>query len=55
MNKKPKIKTEEEIQQMADLASDRTHEASHFKGMTYEEGIRDALDWVLGDYEGDLV
>ena len=26
---------------------------SKYPGMSYEEGIRDALEWVLGEYEGD--
>lgn len=42
------MKNEEEIQEMADKASDCTRNLS---GMTYQEGVRAALDWVLGNCE----
>lgn len=47
------MKTEEEIQEMCDKAADAAREPSKFRGMTYEEGVREALDWVLGNSEED--
>ncbi len=43
-------RTEEEIQALCDKA--RTLDGK-FPGMTYEEGIQAALDWVLGQYGED--
>lgn len=38
-------RTEEEIQELADKAKDLN---GKYPGMTYEEGITAALEWVLG-------
>jgi len=44
------IRTDEEIQDVIDKASKLTSKGkSKFPGMSYEEGIRDALEWVLND------
>lgn len=39
-------RTEEEIQEMADKAADNKR---NWSGMTYQEGVRAALDWVIGN------
>ena len=42
--------TDEEIQDEADKATDiHRNEESKLRGMTYEEGVAAALEWVLGD------
>ena len=42
------MRDEDEIQDMADRAADAAYKATRYPGMTYEEGVRAALDWVLG-------
>lgn len=46
--------TDQEISDKRDEASDATYKASKYPGMTYAEGIRDALEWVLGEAEDTL-
>jgi hypothetical protein len=41
-------RTEQEIRDQIDKAS---VDESIFYGMTYEEGIKAALEWVLGDID----
>jgi hypothetical protein len=43
------MRDEKTIQDMADNASDAAYKPSKYSGMSYEEGIRDALDWVLDE------
>jgi hypothetical protein len=44
------MKTETEIQQLADDASDLIYKrSSKFKGMTYEEGVRAACEWMINE------
>ena len=44
------MKDVKEIEQACDRAADLQNEArssgSKYRGMTYEDGLRDALDWV---------
>ena len=43
---------DDQIQALADKASDIINTGTtRFRGMTYEEGIRKALEWVLGNAE----
>lgn len=43
-------RTPEEIEAVADEAAARTAEGgSRYPGMTYEQGVRDALAWVMDD------
>ena len=42
------MKSEEEIQAKADQAADAESNPK-YPGMTYEMGVRAALDWVLSD------
>jgi len=46
------VKTEKEIQEMCDLAADAVY-SPRFHGQSYEEGVRSALEWVLGEMEND--
>jgi len=49
--RKKTMKTEDEVQEMADKAAAAQPK---YHGMTYEEGVRAALDWVLENMdEGD--
>lgn len=45
------MKTQSEIQAVADKVD--TVSPSRYPNMTYEEGVRSALDWVLGDTPDD--
>lgn len=42
------MKSETEIQEMADKAADAARNPQFF-GMSYEQGVQAALDWVLGN------
>lgn len=44
------MRTEKEIKEMADRATAAADDPTH-GSMTYEEGLRDALAWVLGEIE----
>ncbi len=43
------MRTSKEILAMLDQAVDRSNQKTKFPGMTYEEGVRAALEWVDGD------
>jgi hypothetical protein len=40
------VRTDEEIQKVLDWARDGQERGSHYRGMKYEEGIRDMFDWL---------
>lgn len=45
-------KTNEEIEEMINLATERINSGENcMNGMTYEEGVKTALEWVLGEIE----
>ena len=53
------MKTEREIDNMAGDILDKQEEIENgvsrgYTGMTYEEGLRDALEWVLGNGDNPL-
>ena len=43
------MRDEDEIQRLADKAADVADLPTKFRNMTYEQGVREALDWVLDD------
>ncbi len=46
------VRTEGEINELLNAVEDKIDEGgSRFRGMTYEDGIRDALMWAIGDQE----
>jgi hypothetical protein len=45
------MKSQREVEKLASEAAARSMERTQVPGMTYEEGVRDALDWVLGNNE----
>lgn len=49
--KKP---TDQEISDKRDDAADAVMKAPKYPSMTYAQGIRDALEWVMGDAEDEL-
>jgi hypothetical protein len=49
------MRSEDEIQEVADKAADAAQEPTKFATMTWEEGVRDALDWVLENREEPLL
>ena len=44
------MKTKQEIEK---LLQDFDSQKSQYPGMTYEQGIEEALSWVIGDIEDD--
>jgi hypothetical protein len=44
-------RTDDEIYEQIDKAQKGMNIGSKWPGMSYEEGVRAALDWVLGDAE----
>ena len=50
------MRTEEEVQKMCDEATDAGREPSKLAGMSYEQGVEAALEWVLEnpDYENPV-
>lgn len=43
------MRDEDEIQRLADKAADAQGKPTAYRAMTYEDGVREALDWVLDD------
>lgn len=43
------VRTEEEINHVMNWADEGNNEGTHYAGMSYEEGITDALSWLCGD------
>ena len=42
------IRTKEEILHVLDWAVEGINNGSHFGGMSYEDGIKYTIDWLLG-------
>ena len=46
------VRTEGEINELLNHVSDKINEGGpRFSGMTYEDGIREALMWAIGEYD----
>ena len=45
------MKTDDEIYDIIDLVN--AIESNRYPGMTYEQGVDDALHWILGDTEDE--
>lgn len=43
------IRTEEEINEQIDLAMEGREDGTNFAGMSYEDGVITALEWLNGD------
>jgi hypothetical protein len=41
-------RTEEEIDRLEAWAAEGQNNGTHYNGMSYEDGIRDTLDWLSG-------
>ena len=41
--------TDKEINELLDWCMDADNEGTHYHGMTYEQGIRDAIDFMQGN------
>jgi hypothetical protein len=44
-------KTRAEIDDCLNMAAEQIEDGSKYPGMSYEEGIRAALEWVTGDVD----
>lgn len=42
------FRNKKEIEELLEWAAEGINNGSKYPGMSYEEGIRDALDWVTG-------
>lgn len=42
-------RTEEEIDEQLNKAIEGSYKPSRWPSMTYEQGVRAAMDWLLGD------
>jgi hypothetical protein len=42
------IRTQEEIDRLEAWASEGQNNGTHYSGMSYEDGIRETLDWLFG-------
>ena len=40
---------EQDMSDLLDWCMDADNEGTHYHGMTYEQGIRDTLDWLAGE------
>ena len=47
------IKDESEVEDACNRAVNHANKTPRYPGMSYDEGLRDALEWVLGDAEED--
>lgn len=43
------IRTDKEIDEQLDLANEGINNGSKFHGMSYEEGVKNAIEWMRGD------
>lgn len=43
------VRTENEINRVQNWADEGSNEGSRYPGMSYEQGIIDALSWLCGD------
>jgi len=41
-------RTEEEIDRLEQWAMEGMSNGTHYEGMSYEEGIKETLDWLFG-------
>lgn len=41
--------TEKEMHEQIDLANEGIENGSKFSGMTFEDGVKMALEWAMGD------
>ena len=47
-------RTDEEIDAIISACMEKEDEGgSRYPGMTYEQGLKEALMWIVGDLEGD--
>lgn len=44
-------RTNKEINEQLDRATEGINEGTKFHGMSYEDGVRAAIDWMLGNVE----
>jgi hypothetical protein len=48
------VRTSEEVDSVINQAADQIiRGCSKFSGMSYEEGVRTALEWITGDIDDD--
>ncbi len=43
------VRTEAEIDQVMNFVAEGEDKGSHYPGMSYEQGIRDMYEWLVGE------
>ena len=43
------VRTKEEIDEVMNLSFEQIEHGTKWHGMTYEEGVRAAIEWILGE------
>lgn len=43
------VRTNKEIDEVSNLAIEGEYEGSKWPGMSYEAGVRAAIDWIIGN------
>jgi len=43
------VRNQQEIDRVLNWAAQGEDEGSHYSGMSYEQGLRDMHDWLVGD------
>lgn len=46
--------SEKEVYEVLDKCSEASENGSAYPGMSYEDGLRDAINWMNGDEENPL-
>lgn len=49
------VRTDEEISNVIDWCYEANEKGSHYTGMSYEDGIRAAIDWLTGYNDDSLM
>jgi hypothetical protein len=51
MAKKPTTPPQGDYEELLAWAWEGIEKGSRYRGMTYEEGVRDVLEWIMGNAE----
>jgi len=46
------MRTKDEMYDQIDIATEKQESGEGFSGMSYEDGVKAALEWAMGDTDG---
>lgn len=49
------MRKEDEMRKQVDKANETIEEGSNYPGLSYEQGVKDALEWALGDTDAEPI